>query len=99
VRWSYLNPQGQPKIEWPPSFPLAKAYVDQLERSRCLPAARIGEVRASIARAEGMSGAARTGALTELATSLDRDARTSCDAPKVRTLQGALRSLTGSTVP
>src|SRR5690606_21829554 len=33
VRLEYLNAQGQPRYEWPPSFPLTRAYVDQLERS------------------------------------------------------------------
>src|SRR5690625_3732787 len=32
VSLDYLNPQGQPKYEWPATFSLAKAYVDQLER-------------------------------------------------------------------
>ena len=38
VRLEYLNTQGQPKLVWPPSFALAKAYVDQLERNKCLSA-------------------------------------------------------------
>ena len=32
VHFDYLNTQGQPKLVWPPSFALARAYVDQLER-------------------------------------------------------------------
>ena len=32
VQWEYLNAQGQPKIYWPATFHLAKAYVDQLDR-------------------------------------------------------------------
>ena len=28
VHLDYLNAQGQPKYEWPPSFSLARAYVD-----------------------------------------------------------------------
>jgi hypothetical protein len=40
VHMEYLNAQGQPKIVWPPSFALARAYVDQLERTSGLPSAR-----------------------------------------------------------
>ena len=34
VHMDYLNVQGQPKLVWPASFALARAYVDQLERSQ-----------------------------------------------------------------
>jgi hypothetical protein len=56
VRWNYLNAQGQPKIEWPASFSLAKAFVDQLERGRCLSASRVSAVRRELAAAERASG-------------------------------------------
>ena len=32
VHFDYLNVQDQPKIVWPASFALARAYLDQLER-------------------------------------------------------------------
>ena len=47
VHWDQLNAQGQPKIVWPPSFPLAKAFVDQLERNKCLSGSRIASMRQS----------------------------------------------------
>jgi hypothetical protein len=96
VRWEYLNSQGQPKMTWPPSFALARAYVDQLERSRGLSAARITAVRQALQRAEGASGAARGTALTQLATQLERDAAGSSDAAKVRMLVGAVRDLSSA---
>ena len=99
VHWEQLNPQGQPKIVWPPSFPLAKAFVDQLERNRCLPTARIAEIRQSIAQAEGAVGSARHDALTRLASSLNADKGNSCDAPRVGSLQKALTDLSGAAVP
>ena len=99
VKWSQLNAQGQPKIVWPPSFPLARAYVDQLERNKCLSADRIAAVRASLATAERSSGGGRTTALTTLASSLDGDARSSCDAPKVRKLQEAVTALNNVVTP
>jgi hypothetical protein len=93
VVFDYFNAQGQPKLVWPPSFALARAYVDQLERSNCLGRARVAAVRQGLASAEGASGAQRREALTQLATQLDGDARTSCEAPKVGKLAGAMRDL------
>ncbi|HET7114006.1 MAG TPA: hypothetical protein VFI57_10195, partial [Pyrinomonadaceae bacterium] len=45
VRVRELNVQNQPKFEWPRKLIIAKAYVDQLERSQALPADKITEVR------------------------------------------------------
>ncbi|HEU4557985.1 MAG TPA: hypothetical protein VFS20_09055 [Longimicrobium sp.] len=93
VRLDYLNTQGQPKFVWPASFALAKAYVDQLERSRGLTAANISSVRQALRQAEGASGAARRTALTSLATRVNGYAAGSSDAAKVRMLAGAVRDL------
>ncbi|HEX6693995.1 MAG TPA: hypothetical protein VF035_04740 [Longimicrobiales bacterium] len=93
VRLDHLNTQGQPKFVWPPSFALARAYVDQLERSGGLAAGRIAEIRSSLATAESASGSARRDALTRLASSIDGNATGSRDAAKVRTLAAAVRDL------
>ena len=65
VHLDYLNAQGQPKFVWPPSFALARAYVDQLERSNGLVGGtdRRGAA-ARCRRAEQASGSARSTALT-----------------------------------
>jgi hypothetical protein len=97
VHLDYLNVQGQPKLHWPPSFALARAYVDQLERSKGLDSGRISAVRAALADAEKASGTARQDALTKLATELDGEAGGTGDAAKVRTLAGAVRQLAGAT--
>ncbi len=47
-----LNVQNQQKLEWPATLVVAKAYVDQLERSQALPAERIASLRAAILSAE-----------------------------------------------
>jgi hypothetical protein len=99
IKLTYLNAQGQPKFNWPPSFPLAKAYVDQLERKKCLPKARIAAVRGEIAKAEASTGSARQSTLTALATSLGADAKSSCDSPKVLKLQQAVTDLSHPIVP
>ena len=93
VQLNHLNTQGQPKYVWPASFALARAYVDQLERSGGLAAGRIAEIRSSLATAESASGSTRRNALTRLASSIDGNASGSRDAAKVRTLAAAVRDL------
>ena len=93
VHVDYLNVQGQPKITWPASFALARAYVDQLERSQGVGAARIAGTRQALASAEQASGAGRRQALTRLATQLDGDARGARDTAKVQMLASAVRDL------
>ncbi len=97
VHFDYLNTQGQPKLVWPPSFALARAYADQLERSQGLAGGRIAAIRQSLSSAEKASGAARETALTGLAAQLDGEAGGAKDAAKVRLLAGAVRSLAGAT--
>jgi hypothetical protein len=93
VRLAEFNPQGQPRFTWPPTFALARAYVDQLERSGGLPAARIAAVRAELAAAEASSGTTRSGALERLASRLGEEEAASRDAARVRALAGAVRDL------
>lgn len=89
----HFNTQDQPKLVWPASFAVARAYVDQLERSNGLAAARVSAVRQSLASAERAAGAQRSSTLTQLATQLDGDASGSGDAAKVRMLSSAVRDL------
>jgi hypothetical protein len=93
VHFEYLNTQGQPKLVWPPTFALARAYVDQLARSNGLSDTRIGAIRDSLLEAEGVSGATRKQRLSTLAAQLDADAKTSRDAMKVRMLARGVRQL------
>ncbi len=97
VHFDYLNTQGQPKLVWPPTFALARAYVDQLQRSNGLAADRITAVRQALTSAETASGAQRRDALTQLAMQLDGNATASPDASKVRTLAVAVRDLAAAT--
>jgi hypothetical protein len=52
VRVTELNVQNQQKIEWPAKLVVAKAYLDQLERSQGLAADQIAAVRKAIHSAE-----------------------------------------------
>jgi hypothetical protein len=53
VRVSELNVQNQQKIVWPRKLVVAKAYIDQLERSGGLASAEISSLRDAIKKAEG----------------------------------------------
>jgi hypothetical protein len=93
VVFEQLNAQEQPKMVWPPSFALARAFLDQLERNNGLGADRITAIRGELARAERLSGQQRRDALTQLATQIDGDASRARDGAKVRMVSGAIRDL------
>jgi len=52
VRVSELNVQNQQKIEWPRKLVVAKAYLDQLERSQALSSDQITTLRQAIESAD-----------------------------------------------
>jgi hypothetical protein len=93
ARMDSYNVQHQQKFVWPPSFALAKAYVDQLERSNGLSATRIQAIRESLAAAERANGGQRRNALSQLATQLNGDASGSSDEARVKLLIGAVSDL------
>jgi hypothetical protein len=97
VTLEYLNPQGQPQFSWPSTFALARAYVDQLERSGGLSADRIAALRQELSGAESSSGTQRQSRLEELATGLDDEATASVDAARVRMLADAVRGLAAAS--
>ncbi len=53
VRMSVLNVQTQEKMDWPRNLTVAKAYIDQLERSQALPSDQIAKLRDAVRKAEG----------------------------------------------
>jgi hypothetical protein len=93
VRFEQLNVQHQPRLVWPPSFVVARAYLDQLERGRGLAAAQIASTRTALEQAERASGRTRSRALERLATQLAADAASAGDAPKVRLLASTVENL------
>ena len=85
--------QDQRKFVWPPSFALARAYLDQLERSNGLAADAIASARTTLAGAEKRSGAQRKADLAKLATDLNAAAGSAGDQAKVRALSTAVSDL------
>ena len=93
VRFEELNVQMQPKFVWDPSFPVARAYLDQLERDSGLAANRIAETRSALASAEAATGNNRATALRNLATMLDRESGSAQDGAKVKKLAETIRGI------
>ncbi len=92
VHLDYLNVQGQPHYAWPASYALARAYTDQLERSKGLSKGEIEDVREALRKAEGGDKAE----LGKLASKLDGDAASSSDAAKVQKLSATVKQLAGA---
>jgi len=88
VRVTELNVQNQQRIEWPAQLVVAKAYLDQLERSQALPADQITAVRNAIQSAESSRLNRRELAkLRSFAGSLKESARTTTSAVDSKRLQ------------
>jgi len=88
-----LNSQGQPIFEWPATFALAKAYLDQLERWHGMTAPQVASARQALASAEAASGSARASALRGLAATLTEQASGATDSAKVEGLIDAVQRL------
>ena len=93
VQLTHLNSQGQPVYEWPATFSLARAYLDQLERWHGMTAPQIALARAALAAAEAASGTARQDTLRSLAGTLGGQASGAMDSAKVGKLVDAVQRL------
>jgi len=82
-----LNVQCQPHYVWPPSFVVARAYLDQLTRAKALPQERADALGAAMKQVEDTTGSARNAAknkLESLAAELTKDAATAPPAQAAR---------------
>jgi hypothetical protein len=103
VRFEAFNPQTQPRNEWPATFVVARAYLDQLVRSGGIPGERAATVANELDRAErrpdGPRGRPALAQLAATAALLDEDARRAergerrIDADRLRELASTLRAL------
>jgi hypothetical protein len=95
VRVDMLNVQNQQKLEWPRQLVVAKAYVDQLERSQALPAERIAALRTAINGAESSHmNKGKVAKLSGMAPSLEQSASAAnnpADAKRLRALAEILK--------
>jgi hypothetical protein len=97
VRFEQYNPQSQPKIVWPPAFPVVRSYLDQLVRDNGLAPARTTAIANALNAAEKQSGAARGKSLSALATQVEADANGATDAAKVRAMAAAIKALSAAS--
>jgi hypothetical protein len=94
IRMDEFNAQHQPKIAFPPSVTVARAYLDQLTRSNGISAARASAVKKALGAAD--KDHPGTGALDQLeavAKQLDADAASASgpDATRLKALAETMR--------
>jgi hypothetical protein len=92
VKLDYFNTQGQVKLSWPATYSLARAYLDQLERSQGLEDGKIAKARAELAKAE-QAGSKQQQVLTALVSELQSAVSGAGDSAKVELLAGTVREL------
>jgi hypothetical protein len=88
VRVEAFNAQQQPRLTWPASPVVARAYLDQLTRSNGIPRARAAAVRTALDRRD-------SNRLEGLAAQLEADAATASgrDAARLRALAATMKAL------
>jgi hypothetical protein len=96
VQMSELNVQNQQKIEWPRKLVVAKAYIDQLERSQALASDQVVALRQAIQSAEQSHLNRKDVAkLKTLGASVQKSAaetKSSADANRLQALAEILKS-------
>ena len=98
-RLQEFNSQNQPKVTWQPTSSVAKAYVDQLSRSKSIEPARVRTVTEALGKVDslrtGKEGNAKASldALDALAGQIDADAAkaTGRDQMRMKALAETLR--------
>jgi len=97
VKSTELNVQHQQKITWPASFVVAKAYLDQLVRSKTITAARarnIGDAMDSAEKGAGSSKEAALRQISALALQLETEGNKASGIDAKR-LKGAAEAMKG----
>jgi hypothetical protein len=98
-RLNEFNSQNQPRVTWPASSAVAKAYLDQLGRNSAIAPERARSVREALAKADELrtgkerDAAGRLDALTAVAAQVEADANTKTgrDAIRLTALAETLR--------
>jgi hypothetical protein len=94
VRMTVFNAQQQPRVTFPATFVVARAYLDQLVRSNALPADRVAAIKSAIDRGDRRSpGRADLDQLDALAGQLEKDASaaTGRDAMRLSALASTIK--------
>ena len=94
VRFNEFNVQSQPRIEYPLNFITARAYVDQLVRSKALTAERATALKSAMDRAERNNAArADLDAVTTRANQVEKEAASGSgvDAERMKALAATIK--------
>jgi hypothetical protein len=102
VRVEELNTQEQTTVVWPASAAVARAYLDQLARTKSIAPARIAAIGADLERVDRLQSAKERGAAAAVAAvnataaQLERDASSASalDASRMRALAATLKGRT-----
>jgi hypothetical protein len=101
VHYDEFNPQFQPKATWPATAVVARAYLDQLTRSKAIQPARATAVATLLERADKLHSAKDRGS-AEVAGELDTvvkqvetdaGAASGADAARLRSLASTLKGI------
>jgi hypothetical protein len=95
VQISTSNPSDQPKIVWPASFVVTRAYLDQLARGKGLSSDEMSKITTDLAAAEQMSGKQQKDALNKLAKQVEGAAKGAGDPDRVKWLASSIKELAG----
>ena len=101
VRVETFNAQQQPRVTWPANATVARAYLDQLTRSKAMMPARVSAIRDALARVDALrtgkprDAAARVDRLDTLATQLESDAATASgrEAARMKALAVTMKEM------
>jgi hypothetical protein len=94
VRFAALNPQTQPKLEWPAHPAVAKAYVDQLVRGGAMDAKAGRRLATEIDQAHRKTGASRVKSLDAIAARLRAATAKSRDPARMAALTDVVERMT-----
>jgi hypothetical protein len=92
-----FNAQHQPKLTWPPTVVVARAYLDQLNRAKALPAALGNAVKNALDRWERARSTRdkvnATGELDRVAGQLSNAQIAEKDGPRARALYNVMKAI------
>jgi hypothetical protein len=99
VKLAELNVQNQQKIVWPSTLTVAKAYLDQLDRSKALPAEKLAALTAAVDKAEKSHLTKKdAAALKGMAASVESAAANAKDASDAHRLHELAKIMEAPTV-
>lgn len=96
VQLEQLNPQDQPHFTWPPTFVLAHAYVDQLQRDETVALRSLNQIRTGLLAAQQASGSERSRILGNLTQMIEVQINAPESAEKVQKLTKTIKDLSSN---